>query len=156
MPHAKQMRSGAHLPEGLVVGQRTTTDSVSEEPAQIGTAGSIVQPTVTGVWPLYEPQTHTVQHKSSSAHPGSKALPVLPWMRVPISIEGGTGVSLQQVIGLHPLALAVLQAGVHYSPDLSRAVPLWYYRPQCHSNMLFTIQGSTQSSFLCKLLPGVS
>ena len=40
----------------------------------------------------------------------SKALPVLPWMRVPISIQGGRGVPLCKVQGLHPLALASLQS----------------------------------------------
>lgn len=41
----------------------------------------------------------------------SKSLPVLPWMRVPISIEAGTGVPLSEVRGLHPLAMTALQAG---------------------------------------------
>ncbi len=40
----------------------------------------------------------------------TKALPVLPWMRVPISIESGTGIPLKKVKGLHPLALEALQA----------------------------------------------
>ena len=40
----------------------------------------------------------------------SKALPVLPWMRVPISIQGGKGMPLCKVHGLHPLALASLQS----------------------------------------------
>ena len=48
--------------------------------------------------------------QQSKANANSKALPVLPWMRVPISIEGGAGVPLSQVIGLHPRACAALQA----------------------------------------------
>ena len=53
-----------------------------------------------------------IEQKSSQAQSETKALPVLPWMRVPISIEGGTGIPLLQVAGLHPMALAALQTGV--------------------------------------------
>ena len=61
-----------------------------------------------------EPQSHehVAQQKFGSSVP-SKSLPVLPWMRVPVSIEGGTGVPRHQVKGLHPLALTALQAGNH-------------------------------------------
>lgn len=55
----------------------------------------------------------SADHKSLQAQPASKSLPVLPWMRVPIGIEGGAGVPLCQVVGLHPLALAALQTGIH-------------------------------------------
>ena len=47
----------------------------------------------------------------------TKALPVLPWMRVPISIENGTGIPLIKVRGLHPLALFALQECKAFSTD---------------------------------------
>jgi len=40
---------------------------------------------------------------------GGKAPPILPWMRVPIEIEGGGGVALGMVHGLHANLLAGLQ-----------------------------------------------
>ena len=52
-----------------------------------------------------------VSHDDAPKPDKSKALPVLPWMRVPISIEAGTGVPLTEVRGLHPLALAALRRG---------------------------------------------
>ncbi|KAL3140741.1 hypothetical protein ABBQ32_005296 [Trebouxia sp. C0010 RCD-2024] len=117
MPHPKQKRSSTHLPGELLMGQSTLTDSASEGPTHAELDGSTVQPTAPHVGvvhktqPQHQQATQSVQRKSLSAHPGSKALPVLPWMRVPISIEGGMGVPLQQVVGLHPLALAALQTG---------------------------------------------
>lgn len=136
MPHPKQKRSSTHLPGELLMGQSTLTDSASEGPTHAELDGSTVQPTAPHVGvvhktqPQHQQATQSVQRKSLSAHPGSKALPVLPWMRVPISIEGGMGVPLQQVVGLHPLALAALQTGMHYTPDPSTATALWIRLPQ--------------------------
>ena len=59
------------------------------------------------------------ENKSLQAQPDTKALPVLPWMRVPVSIEGSTGVPLVQVAGLHPLALAALQTGAQQTVRVS-------------------------------------
>lgn len=67
---------------------------------------------------IAERQTHeshqsaaqTDQAKEAKSAARAKALPVLPWMRVPISIEGGSGVPLTRVTGLHPKALAAMQA----------------------------------------------
>ena len=125
------MRAPESRPAELVSGLPTTTDGVSGQPAQAvqGTVGTAVQPTVPDVAPLHKTQTehqqaaHSAQHNSSAAHSEAKALPVLPWMRVPISIEEGTGVPLQQVVGLHPLALATLQTGMHYTPDTVKGCP---------------------------------
>ena len=124
------MRAPESRPAELVSGLPTTTDSVSGQPAQAaGIVGTAVQAIVPHVAPLHTTQTEhqqgaaSAQHKSSGAHSGAKALPVLPWMRVPISIEGGTGVPLQQVVGLHPLALATLQTGMHYNPDTVKGCP---------------------------------
>ena len=41
-----------------------------------------------------------------------KAPPVLPWMRVPVSIEAGTGIPLKDVRGLNGGLLSALRAGV--------------------------------------------
>ncbi|DBA71432.1 TPA: hypothetical protein ACH3X2_011231 [Trebouxia sp. C0005] len=53
---------------------------------------------------------NSVDPEATEAPAKAKALPVLPWMRVPISIESGTGVPLNKVKGLHPLAQEALQA----------------------------------------------
>lgn len=59
---------------------------------------------------------NNVDHEATEAPVETKALPVLPWMRVPISIESGTGISLNKVKGLHPLALEALQACKPFGP----------------------------------------
>ena len=45
-----------------------------------------------------------------------KAPPVLPWMRLPISIEAGTGIPLDNVCGLHAQLLSALRRGVPVAP----------------------------------------
>lgn len=117
MPHPKRVRAGAHSPDVPVKGQANTTKSTAEGPPNLNTAVSSLQPTVLRPSSVCDKQAQqeqeapSIQTKSSAA--GAKALPVLPWMRVPISIEGGTGVPLSQVTGLHPLALAALHAGMY-------------------------------------------
>jgi len=59
---------------------------------------------------------NNVDHEATEASAKTKALPVLPWMRVPISIESGTGIPLNKVKGLHPLALEALQACKPFGP----------------------------------------
>lgn len=41
----------------------------------------------------------------------TRCAPTLPWMRVPIAIEGGATVPLAEVKGLHPQLDGALQAG---------------------------------------------
>ena len=106
------MRSDAHSPAVSVEG--TINRSVAEQPAHVESTVSPLQPAVVCDTQIQHQQAApSIQQKSLSVAAGAKALPVLPWMRVPISIEGGTGVPLHQVIGLHPLALAALQTGMH-------------------------------------------
>lgn len=118
MPHAKRVRAGAFSPQVPVEGLANTTESAAEGPANVGTTVSNLQP-VLGVSAVCDKQAQheqgapSIKTKSSSA--GAKALPVLPWMRVPISIDGGTGVPLSQVTGLHPVALAALHAGRYWA-----------------------------------------
>ena len=139
MPHAKRMQSGAYLPE---------------QPAHVGSTASTLQPAAPGLSPVCDTQSQhqqaapSIQQKTSSAAAGAKALPVLPWMRVPISIEGGTGVPLHQVTGLHPLAFAALQAGMPWgacSPSHSRCASQCYKKCfQCSGQYteLFPVQAA--------------
>ena len=71
------------------------------------------------------------------AKPSKKAAPVLPWMRLPISVEPGQGVRLAQVRGLDPRLRASLQAGARAgAPNLDRAAPVLPMR----SDLGFEIQ----------------
>ena len=162
MPHAKRVRSGAHLRAVSV--ESTITRSVGGgkgTPAHLETTDSTQQPAAPALSPVCDTQIQhqqaapSIQQKSLSAAVGAKALPVLPWMRVPISIEGGTGVPLQQVTGLHPLALAALQTGMHTAPCGSGAAQLQQIDTRMSQSLLL-VQVNTQSCFLCKQLPGVS
>ncbi len=111
----KQKRSEDHLPESPSSRPSNTTQH-SAENAEAKLPGYLPLPHTTAAdapkvkQPKQQQTAHTAAPDSTQPPTKTKALPVLPWMRVPISIEGGTGIPLSQITGLHPLALAALQA----------------------------------------------
>lgn len=61
-----------------------------------------------------QPQTEAAVPKHSAAAQRAapaRSAPMLPWMRVPIAIEGGASVPLADVRGLHPQLAAAMQSG---------------------------------------------
>lgn len=111
MPHGKKQKRSAEL---MLARTSGAPDRINDCPAENTAiqALPVHAPATAETFkqPKQQQAANTAEHEHLQAPAKTKALPVLPWMRVPISIEDGTGIPLSQVKGLHPFAHTALQA----------------------------------------------
>lgn len=74
----------------------------------------------------------------SSAKDGTVKTPVLPWMRVPVTIEAGSGVALNQVNGLDSRLLTALNHGIEKAMRSCSSIPEAYPAVR-HAKVIATV-----------------
>ena len=111
MPHGRKQKRSA---ESMLARTSGAPDTINDCPAENTAiqALPVHAPATAETFkqPKQQQAANTAEHEHLQASAKTKALPVLPWMRVPVSIEDGTGIPLSQVKGLHPFAHTALQA----------------------------------------------
>ncbi len=103
--------------------ETTSGDSDGEASASIAESGADledtdssddgVQATSEAALPRQHQNGSRAAHNAPSEQPAAptRSAPTLPWMRVPIAIEGGASVPLADVKGLQPELASALQKG---------------------------------------------
>ncbi|KAG2486916.1 hypothetical protein HYH03_014415 [Edaphochlamys debaryana] len=66
-------------------------------------------------------------HDGANAPASAKAGPVLPWMRVPITIRPGSGVAVGSVLGLDPRLAEALKTGFHFTELFPVQAAVWQH-----------------------------